>query len=254
MDIISLLITIAGILIILGLYILGRLSRSKMPREKPIASVPNIVDDNGERFTSVLDDIPATDGSTPQQKPLPEQTTNTVTPGQTKQTDKNPQASTAQANKTAQANNTAQAKNAAQANNAAHANTPPKQHVLFVSAKDGKGLDGNKISKALPRLGLSFGEFDIFHYQLETTNGKTSLFRVANGVEPWTLTEKDLKNQSIPGLSMLLITPTPIDDREAVETFIKIAGQIATELNGELKNQQQQLFTEKDRLKMLEEL
>ena len=70
MDIISLLITIAGILIILGLYILGRLSKSKMPKEKEVASVPRIIDDNGDHFTSVLDDIPATDGSTPKAVPV----------------------------------------------------------------------------------------------------------------------------------------------------------------------------------------
>lgn len=233
MDIISLLITIAGILIILGLYILGRLSRSKLPKEKPVASVPKIIDDKGDRFTSVLDDIPATDGSTP--RPAPEQTDTTsssVKEHKDTKDQKVPDKTQKQVSK--------------------------KQHVLFISANDAKGLEGNLIDKVLNQHGLYFGEMDIYHFPLDDRlnnhESSNSLFRVANGVEPWTLSPNDLRDKLIPGLSLLLVTPTPIDDKQAIETFISTAKHIANDLNGKLKNQSQQLFSEKDKAGFLEGL
>ena len=227
MDIISLLITIAGILIILGLYILGRLSRSKMPKEQSVASVPRIIDDEGERFTSVLDDIPATDGSTPNPSPTP-----TIARAKTEAV--NPTA------KTNQQQNTK--KHDAQTQKA----VAKKQHVLFISAKDAKGLDGNLIDKVLKRHGLRFGEMDIYHYHPDG-DMSNSLFRVANGTKPWTLTQNDLKDKVIAGLSLLLVTPTSIDNQQAIDTFVETAKRIANDLHGNLKNQSQQPFTEKDK-------
>jgi len=235
MDIISLLITIAGILIILGLYILGRLSRSKMPKEQPVASVPRIIGDEGERFTSVLDDIPATDGSTP--KPVPNQT----------EADTKNKAAMDTRTKSKKPADKIQKKQVSKA-----------QHVLFISSNDTKGLDGNLIDKVLTQHGLQFGEMDIYHYHLDDSlnnhESNNSLFRVANGVEPWTLSQNDLKDKFIPGLSLLLVTPTPIDDKQAIDTFISTAKRIANDLNGKLKNQSQQLFTEKDKAGFLESI
>ncbi len=243
MDIISLLITIAGILIILGLYILGRLSRSKMPKEQSVASVPKIIDDEGERFTSVLDDIPATDGSTPKPAPAPAPAIaaariNTETIDTAVKTDKQ--------------------QNVEKRKEQAQKTVAKKQHVLFISAKDTKGLDGNRIDKVLKQHGLRFGEMDIYHYHLDNNlrhhESNKSLFRVANGVEPWTLGQNDLKDKFVPGLSLLLVTPSPIDDKQAIETFINTAKHIANDLDGKLKNQSQQPFTEKDKAGFLEGL
>jgi len=226
MDIISLLITIAGILIILALYILGQISRNKMPQEKDIASVPRIVDDNGDIFTSILDDIPATDGSTPKVKPAVQKTehaTNTTSTAQTTTTaTTKPKKSTA-------------------------SSKLQTQHILFISAINNKGLNGNQIEKVLTQHGLHFGEMDIYHFLVkDQSNNNTGLFRIANGVDPWTLTTQDLKDKWIPGLSLMLTTPSPIDDKKAITTFIRTSKSIANKLNGELKNKQQQLFTQED--------
>ncbi len=233
MDIISLLITIVGILIILGLYILGRLSRSKMPREKPVASIPKIIDDKGERFTSVLDDIPATDGSTPKPRPAPAMARVATTENTIETADKQQHAEKAK-----QQPQKAVAK---------------KQHVLFISAKDAPGLDGNQIDKVLKRHGLQFGDMDIYHYYPEGDTNN-SLFRVANGVKPWTLTQKDLKDKFIAGLSLLLVTPASIDNQQAIDTFVETAKLIANDLHGSLKNQSQQPFTEKDKKGFLQDM
>ena len=221
MDIISLLITIAGILIILVLYILGQVSRRKMPQEKNIASVPRIVDDNGDLFTSVMDDIAATDESTPKIKPAVQtQVKETITST----------ASVATTDKSS-----------------VPASPSPIQNILFISAQNEEGLDGNKIEKVLTHHGLQFGDMDIYHFMVKNQNNKSKrLFRIANGVDPWTLTTQDLKDKWIPGLSLMLTTPSPIDKKQAVTTFIKISKLVANDLDGILKNHQQQVFSQKD--------
>ena len=74
MNITSLLITLAGIIIIVALYIISRISQSKLPQNQS-SRLPNLEDESGDRFTSILDDIPARDGSTPPIEDLTEKDT-----------------------------------------------------------------------------------------------------------------------------------------------------------------------------------
>jgi len=64
MDIVSILITLAGIIIMIALYIMGRISQNKLPKKQD-NTIPRINDDYGAVTSSVLEDAPATDGSTP---------------------------------------------------------------------------------------------------------------------------------------------------------------------------------------------
>jgi FtsZ-interacting cell division protein ZipA len=212
MDITSLIITFVGIIIILAIYIISRISRSKLPQAKT-TRLPNLKNEDGTRFTSVLDDIPARDGSTPTAKKPP-------TPV------KQDQKSDAQPAK-------------------------QKQHILFISPNNEAGLDGNLVAKVLKKNGLLLGDMDIYHYFSES---KTSLFRVANGVDPWTLTKEDLHNKELAGLSIVLLTPTEIDDADAIRLFLSTSHKLSQEMNGVLKNQLQQVFTPKDEAELLNSL
>ena len=60
MNISSILITIVGIIIILALYVLSRASKNKLPNTE-ITNLPKIKDSEGNEFTSILDDIPASE-------------------------------------------------------------------------------------------------------------------------------------------------------------------------------------------------
>ena len=60
MNISSILITILGIIIILALYVMSRVSKNNIPK-KDITKLPDIKDTEGKLFTSVLDDIPSSD-------------------------------------------------------------------------------------------------------------------------------------------------------------------------------------------------
>lgn len=212
MNISSILITIVGIIIIIALYVMSRSGQNKLPKKEG-SKLPDIKDDNGDVFTSILDDIPASDGMTP-----------------------------------------------AINNNQTQDSRDKQQLVLFISAKNEQSLDGNLVKQALLKNGLRFGDKDIYHLFIESVIQKSpvrnpqqsnSLFRVANGVEPWTLKDQDLDEKQIVGLSMVMLLPTLIENKEALQIFIEKAESIAKQTNGVLKNQQQQILTDDDRKAIL---
>lgn len=243
MDIISLLITLIGIVIILGLYIIGRVSRNKLPQAQAVDNVPDLLDESGTRFTSVMDDIPARDGLKRQQNKTPD--VNQIIPD-TQNSNNDPTGSTQNStdkqdnNKTVTTPTTTESQKSPVTDKA----IPSQQLILFIAAKNASGLDGNRIHDVLSKHGLSLGDMDIYHYYYDhpVDHSKSSLFRVANGVAPWTLRPQDLRNQKLPGLSLMMQIPTPVDDIKAIEFYLSTAQKITTSLEGSLKNDQQQPF------------
>ena len=213
MNITSILITIVGIIFIIALYLLSRISQSKLPN-KDVSLLPDIKDENGDPFTSILDDIPARDGI-----------------------------------KSTTVKSSAVVKSAFQ--NTAGSKTidiqPIEQQiVLFISAQDEQGLDGNLVEKSLIKHGLQLGDNDIYHYFDEALDSK-SLFRIANGVDPWTLTKKDLINKKLAGLSVVMLPNNNIHGKTAVSILLEIVESLTKDINGILKNEQQQLLTQQDK-------
>lgn len=224
MDYISLFITIIGIFALIGLYFMGK-RYSQIPPTNKKMTITKYTDSRGKLLSSVMADIAATDGSTPTkpvQKKIYEHTreTENQTQHRTNQTTK----------KSSQSSQ----------------NAKTVQLILFISAKEGQVLDGNLILQAMGKLDLHFGDMDIFHYLLDGE----SLFRVANGVEPWTLIPEDIKDHSTPGLSMMMQAPTLVDDTKALTAFIHIAKKLAEIVHGELKNMQQEPFSDNDEIIM----
>lgn len=213
MNISSILITIVGIIIILALYVVSRVGQGNLSK-KETSKLPEIKDKDGNVFTSILDDIPASDDlvSTLQKKT----TSNSDTKVKESKT-----------------------------------NTK-KQVVLFISAKDEKGIDGLLIQQTLINNGLKLGDKDIYHFYLESNNKQKSLFRIANGVEPWTLKDDDLINQTLVGISMVMLLPNTIDNTQATSMFMQIAETITEQVNGILQNQQQELLSETDKTAILD--
>ena len=225
MNITSILITIVGIIFIIALYLMSRITQSKLPN-KDVSLLPDIKDDNGDTFTSILDDIPARDGIKPTQK------TNSVDEiVSTFNSDKSIAQST-------EDNNVADAPVDKQPNT--------QQIVLFISAQDDTGLDGNTISTALAKNGLQLGDNDIYHYFDENLDSK-SLFRVANGVDPWTLTSQDLSNKKLAGLSIVMLPSNNVNRKTAISILFKTVESLAIDINGVLKNEQQQPLSQQDK-------
>ncbi len=210
----SLLITLVGIIVIIGLYLMSRLALSKQPQIQKV-NIPTLKNDDGSKFSSILEDIAAQDGSTPKSVPL-----NKVT-----------------------ITNTTETKNIKDNN--------PHQIILFISADDENGLNGNLVEKSLQKNKLKLGDKDIYHYYSDHTSTNKSLFRVANGTAPWTLNTDDLHNKKLAGLSLFMLLPDPANRKEAVNTLLKVSKIIATDINGTLKNDKQQILTSENEKELL---
>jgi len=216
MDIVSILITLAGIIVMIALYIMGRISQSKLPKKQD-SSIPRINDDYGEVTSSVLEDTSATEGSSPlviEETVLPDESGEPI----------RKQAKT------------------------------PQQVVLFIAAEEGKMLSGDKINTVLPKYQLSFGDMDLFHYPVDDNGVPAKLFSVANGISPWTLNPVDLEGSETPGLSIMMQLPSPIDDRDAIEILVSTTQLVARDLGGTLKNNKQETFSRQDALNLMESL
>lgn len=211
MDLISLLITIIGIMVLLGLYVMSRVYDQRPASDNKTIKIPLHTDSEGQELTSIRADIPATDSG---RRPVINKDASQERPVKSQQQSTN-------------------SKN---------------QHILFIASQTSAQLDGNAVMDALEELELKFGEQDIYHYQLEDNH---HLFSIANGISPWTLTEADLSGKSTPGLSMIMQMPTPIDDRQAIELFVATGEKLAEAINGELQNNQQQIYLQTDKDAML---
>ena len=87
--------------------------------------------------------------------------------------------------------------------------------------------------------GLELGDKDIYHYKLE----EGSLFKVANGVEPWTLKEENLHHKRLAGISLIMQIPTIIESKDALSIYLEKTNAIAQKVDGVIKDQQQKLLS-----------
>lgn len=227
MELVSLIIMVLGLAALVGIYVLSRVSRRNLPQKRD-ENVPVLRDADGNEFSSVLDDVAARDGKRPAANAR--DLSDVMMSGVTGK------------HQDAKASEPAPAREAV---------ALPPQLVLFVAADIEPGFAGEAVLKALDNAGLSLGDMDIFHRVVLTEAGEASLFSVANGVKPWTLTPDDLLTQTTPGLSIILNLPSPIDDHEAIHDFLRTAERLAADLNGVLKDHHQQPVTPQSRAELL---
>lgn len=220
---------IIGLIILFGLFFMSRVfTRSYNPVESK-HKIPLYTDDNGKELSSIKADFPGKDtGST--NKPTINSSFKDATVSHAEPV-------------------------APLQNEEAHIEHPEKQeqdqqeakqYVLFISAPENQELAGSAILQAMSEQNLSFGDMDIFHYYIN--DSKESLFRVANGVAPWTLVPENLESSATPGLSVIFETPVPLEIKEALQTFIRVSRHLADSLGADLLNQQQEVFTGRDEL------
>lgn len=219
MELVSLIIMALGLVALVAIYMVSRISRRHLPQKRDV-SVTVLRDADGNEFSSVLDDVPARDGKRP-------------AASRTYTTD------------------TLFAADADVALETEKALVLPPQLVLFVAADIDVGFAGEEVLKALDNAGLRFGDMGIYHRMITADQHEVSLFSVANGVKPWTLVPDELAGQATPGLSVILNLPSPIDNKAAIHDFLRTAERVTADLGGVLKDQEQQPLTPESRARLL---
>ena len=110
---------------------------------------------------------------------------------------------------------------------------PQKIVTLRLIARDGGAFPGDELILSMRGIGLRRGKFDIFH-RYDGSDEERTIFSAASLVEPGSFDLTNLKEQEIPGISLFLVLPGPVDGVEAFDLMMAAARAIAQTLNAEL--------------------
>lgn len=105
--------------------------------------------------------------------------------------------------------------------------------TLRLIARDGGSFKGDELVLSLRGIGLRHGKFGIFH-RYDGSDANRTIFSAASLVEPGSFDLANIKEQELPGISMFLVLPGPVDAVEAFDMMMEAARTLAQSLNGEL--------------------
>jgi cell division protein ZipA len=122
---------------------------------------------------------------------------------------------------------------------------PGPQEILVVNimAPSGTAISGASLRHAFNTQGLKFGEMGIFHRHLNNDGDAGVVFSIANIVEPGSFDFADMENMQTPGISLFLSLPTVCSAVDAYSDLVDTARAIASEVGGELKDENRSTFT-----------
>lgn len=114
--------------------------------------------------------------------------------------------------------------------------------VLYLVAHPNQLFTASAIGESLRDLGLDYGDMHIYHRYPEQ-GGDIPVFGVANLVEPGTLEPEALAETGTPGLTLFLQLPGPMPPLAAFDLFVSTAQQLATRLDGELRDKSRSVLS-----------
>ena len=110
---------------------------------------------------------------------------------------------------------------------------PQKIVTVRIVAREKKSFPGDDLVLSMRGIGLRHGKFGIFHRYDGNDEGRT-VFSAASLVEPGSFDMQNIKGQKIPGISLFLVLPGPIDSIEAFDMMLAAARTLTQSLAGEL--------------------
>lgn len=113
--------------------------------------------------------------------------------------------------------------------------------ALHVVAAD-QPFNGEDLLRCVLGYGLRFGEMSIFHRHEQPTGQGRILFSMARAVEPGIFQLETMTGETIPGVSFFLSLPG-VNSILAYDIMVDTVRRLATELQGEVLDQQQQVLT-----------
>lgn len=105
--------------------------------------------------------------------------------------------------------------------------------TLRLVAKGQASFPGDELVLSLRGVGLRHGKFGIFH-RYEGDDEKRTVFSAASLVEPGSFDLANIKSQTIPGISLFMVLPGPIDGAQAFDQMMAAGRALARTLNAEL--------------------
>ena len=105
--------------------------------------------------------------------------------------------------------------------------------TLRLVGRDKQLFAGDELILSLRGIGLRHGKFGIFH-RYDGSDEARTIFSAASLVEPGSFDLANIKDQDIPGISLFLVLPGPVDGVEAFDLMMAAARALAQTLHGEL--------------------
>jgi cell division protein ZipA len=110
---------------------------------------------------------------------------------------------------------------------------PQKIVTLRLVARNGGAFKGDELILSMRGIGLRHGKFGIFH-RIDGDDENRMIFSAASLIEPGSFDLANIKEQEIPGISLFMVLPGPIDAVEAFDMMMETARALAQSLQGEL--------------------
>ena len=110
---------------------------------------------------------------------------------------------------------------------------PQKIVTLRLVAKNSGAFAGDDLILGMRGIGLRHGKFGIFH-RIDGDDDDRTVFSAASLVEPGSFDLANIKEQEIPGISLFMVLPGPIDGVEAFDMMMDAARALAQALDAEL--------------------
>lgn len=110
---------------------------------------------------------------------------------------------------------------------------PQKIVTLRLVTRDGGTFPGDELILSLRGIGLRHGKFGIFHRYEGSEEGQP-IFSAASLVEPGSFDLENIKEQRIPGISLFLVLPGPVEAAEAFDLMLAAARTLAQSLSADL--------------------
>jgi len=111
----------------------------------------------------------------------------------------------------------------------------PEQKIvtLRIVARNQGAINGEELVLNLRGIGMRHGKFGIYH-RYEGSDEDKVIFSAASLVEPGTFDLQTIREQELPGISLFMVLPGPIDAAQAYDLMIAAARALAQSLDAEL--------------------
>jgi cell division protein ZipA len=124
------------------------------------------------------------------------------------------------------------------------ASTGPREKIvaLRLVARHHGAFAGDELALTLRGIGLRHGRFGIFH-RYEGEDERKVIFSAASLVEPGSFDLANLKTQRIPGISLFMVLPGPLDGAQAYDLMVAAGRAMTKSLNAELLDESGSTFS-----------
>jgi len=111
----------------------------------------------------------------------------------------------------------------------------PAQKIvtLRVVARNNGAFQGDELVLSLRGIGMRHGKFGIFH-RFEGSDEDQVIFSAASLVEPGSFDIANIKDQVIPGISLFMVLPGPVDGAKGFDLMMAAARALSQSLDAEL--------------------